>query len=110
MVLICGIIAATVATAPATAYTIDRNLTDWGLAKNNTDDWSFEGTWLPNWHVAYIVEDNYNPIHGISPSGVHIRGIGDSYSFYDEPKSIFKTSGTPTSEPYGGEAYDLEAL
>ncbi|KQC04055.1 MAG: hypothetical protein APR53_00225 [Methanoculleus sp. SDB] len=110
--LICGFIAAAVAVAPATAaYTIDGDLTDWGLAKLNTDPWSAEGTWLPNWHVAYIIEDNYNPNHNRLPDGVHIRGMGSNYVFYDEPKEILKNSGgTLVSEPYGGEGYDLEAL
>lgn len=109
-VLICGLLAALVAAVPATAYTIDGDLSDWGLAKLNTDDWSVEGTWIPNWHVTYIVEDNYNPLHGILPSGVHIKGIGDSYTFYDEEKLVLKATGTLVSEPWGGENYDLEAL
>ena len=91
------------------AYTIDGDLTDWGLKSLVTDDWSVNETWVPDKGIRFLVEDNHNPNHsGIS--GVHIKGVGDSYTFYDEPLMTKCNTGNPISEPYGNEPYDLEAM
>ncbi|RLI91602.1 MAG: hypothetical protein DRO95_04000 [Candidatus Altiarchaeales archaeon] len=98
-------------------YRIDGNLSDWGL--NLNQDWSENSTWLPNPGVYFQVEDNHNPRHAndstivgsTTPSGVHIQGVGGSYSFYDE-KPVYHRDGYKVSEPYGSpdEKYDIEAI
>jgi len=88
-------------------YTIDGSLADWGIDLN--DDWSQNATWLPNSGVTFVVEDNRDPVWGELPYGVHIRGTGSSYTKYNEPKIQHK-NGNWYTEPYAGEAYDLEAL
>ena len=97
------------ANAACTKYTIDGNLaSDWGV--DLTQDWSQETTWLPNSGVRFIIEDNYDPRYtSISPSGVHIKGVGSSYSAFEEPK-VDHINGYPVAEPYGGEYYDIEAM
>jgi len=88
-------------------YVIDGDLSDWGL--DLTQDWSVNGTWLPNSGVYFIVEDNKDPRYGVSPVGVHIKGVGSSYSAYEEPKVKLR-NGAEVIEPYGGEEYDIEAI
>ncbi|WOF16339.1 hypothetical protein F1737_06225 [Methanoplanus sp. FWC-SCC4] len=99
---------------PSFAYVIDGDLSDWGLnkLKDTSYSWSDEETWLPNSGVSFIVEDNFNPLHTDSSYtyfGVHIKGVGSSYSSYNELKKIKLENGIEVSEPYGGEYYDLEA-
>ncbi|EHQ34335.1 hypothetical protein [Methanoplanus limicola] len=96
-------------TSAASAYTIDGDLSDWGLAELKTGDWSINDTWVPNEGIMYMVEDNHNPNHGGS-TGVHIRGTGSTYTFYDEPYMTNCDTGLPESEPYGREHNDLEAM
>jgi hypothetical protein len=88
-------------------YTIDGDLSDWGV--DLSQDWSQNSTWLPNSGVSFVVEDNRDPRHGVLPYGVHIRGKGSSYFPYEEPK-IKHENGNWVTEPYGGEHYDMEAL
>jgi hypothetical protein len=91
------------------AYTIDGDLSDWGI--DLSGDWSQNGTWLPNSGVSFIVEDNRDPQYGVAPMGVHIRGVGHAYTTYKEPKVILKGNGE-VIEPYGSppEEYDIEAM
>jgi hypothetical protein len=111
---ICFITTVIVAAAPAMAmkYTIDGNLSDWGLGKLVTDSWAVNETWLPNAGVQFIVEDNYDPIYGKSPWGVHIKGSGSSFVKYDEPKMVRKGTLDEVLEPYGSpmEKFDVEAI
>lgn len=110
---VCALAALLAFVGPAAAYTVDGDLTDWGLAALNSGDWSVNETWLPNAGIQFIVEDNYDPTHGLSssyPTGVHIKGTGSSYSAYIEDKQILERSGEEVSEPFGGEYYDLEAM
>ena len=96
--------------APAYAYTIDGDLSDWGL--NLSQDWSQESTWLPNSGVQFQVEDNQDPSQtGGSYTGVHIQGVGSSYSSFVEPK-IQLQSGHWVLPPFGSpkELFDLEAI
>ena len=95
--------------ASVSAYTIDGDLSDWGLGALETDAWNINETWVPNAGVMYVVEDNHNPNHG-GVTGIHIKGIGSSYSFYDEPKLLRCNTTYYVSEPYGEEPYDLEAM
>ena len=94
----------------ASAYSVDGDLNDWGLDELSFADWSFDSTWLPKDGVSFIVEDNHNPLHAATPHGVHIRGIGSSYTTYDEPYAIKSSTGQLISEPYGVEYFDLEAI
>ena len=108
----------------ASAITIDGNPIDWGPAGFLSGNWDYNyniannnATWVPNNEVKYMVEDNRNPNYPITsgdPSmipyvGVHIRGIGSNYLFYDEPKVIHQ-DGSVVVEPFGYEPYDNEAL
>lgn len=95
---------------PVSSYVVDGDLTDWGLGALSTDSWATEGTWVPNSGVSFVVEDNHNPLHATLPHGVHIRGTGSSYYPYDEPYAIKADTLALTSEPYGDEYYDLEAI
>lgn len=87
------------------------DLADWGLVQlnNPASDWSMNETWIPFEGVSYFVEDNFNPVSGDSYSGVHIKGTGSLFSFYDEPQ-VLHNNGYLTWEPYGYEPYDLEAI
>ncbi|MBO8183046.1 MAG: hypothetical protein H0Z28_09680 [Archaeoglobus sp.] len=101
--------------AVAVSITVDGNPSDWGPTGFLTGDWSKNDTWLPYSGIQFIVEDNRNPKAGnpnafeYPSEGVHIRGSGSSYVFYDEPQVLYKGT-TPVWEPYGGENYDLEGV
>ena len=90
-------------------YWIDGDLSDWGL--DLTQNWSVNSTWLPNSGVYFVVEDNRDPRYGVPPMGVHIKGVGSSYSTYEEPK-VQHRDGRWIIEPYGSpnEKYDIEAI
>lgn len=92
----------------ANAVTVDGDLSDWGPEGFLTKDWSTNDTWVPNMGVQFIVEDNYNPEYGGDYTGVHIKGSGSNYNFYHEPRVTHK-NGNVVREPFGGEAFDLEA-
>ena len=87
-------------------YTIDGNLSDWGV--DLTGDWSLNETWVPNKGIEFVVEDNNDPHHKIYAVGVHIKGVGSSYEYYYEPK-VCCSPGEYKVEPIGGEPYDVEA-
>jgi len=104
--------------AMAQKYTIDGNLTDWGITwddlRNGLYPNCIERAWLPDRypHSPYfIVEDNRDPRYGNSsdgyPTGVHIYGKGTSYQKYDEP--LTKEGKVP---PIGKrkEVFDIEAM
>jgi len=91
----------------ALKYKIDGNLSDWGV--DLSGDWSLNETWVPNDGVWFIVEDNRNPNAGGSYTGVHIKGVGSDYEFYDEPQ-VKTRDGDWIWEPYGTEYFDLEAI
>jgi len=107
---VCALAALLAFVGPAAAYTIDGDLSDWGLTALKSGDWSVNETWLPNAGIQFTVEDNYDPTHGRDPSGVHIKGVGSIYSTFYEPKQKLASNGVEVSEPYGGECYDLEAM
>jgi len=106
LLFLVGLISARIT---CTKYTLDGNLNDWGV--DLTGDWSLNSTWLPNTGVQFTIEDNYNPNNarpGIT-TGVHIKGVGSNYVFYDEPQVMHK-DGYLVSEPFGNEYYDIEAF
>jgi len=89
------------------AYTIDGDLSDWGIGINGV--WSQNSTWLSNSGVSFVVEDNKDPQYNVNPMGVHIKGTGHAYStYYEDMITLF--NGVEVIEPYGGEEYDIEAL
>jgi hypothetical protein len=110
----------------AAAYTIDGNLSDWGVAVNTGGDWSQTATWVPvgHEHVQFQVEDNVDPDsasdwHGDGTTsayatGVHIIGNSSSYVDYNELRVVsggragwaFPTGATNQS----AERYDMEAM
>ncbi len=94
------------AAATCNKYTIDGDLSDWGINLNG--DWSLNDTWLPNSGVEFVVEDNRDPRYG-GVTGVHIKGRGSSYTTYYEPKVMHK-NGYLAVEPLGGEKWDVEAI
>jgi len=96
----------TVAAAVCDKYTIDGDLSDWGV--DLTGDWSQNDTWLPNSGVRFLVEDNRDPRYDKVYKGVHIKGVGSSYTTYFEP--MVKTKYGLKPEPFQGEQYDLEAI
>jgi len=111
MVLVMSLITLTMVSGTATAYSIDGDLTDWGV--NLSEDWSLETTWIPSSPTCdWIVEDNIDGVThpgyvdwtGYSATGVHIEGHGQTYTPYAEP---VMGSYVP---PVGGEAYDIEAF
>jgi len=115
-IITVGLFLAVLLVVPAmAAFTIDGDLSDWGLTNLATGDWSQPATWVPTDGIVYTVEDNHNPNHAGFPAaeyGVHIQGNGHSYTFYDEPK-VQLANVNPTyyvSPPYGNEKYDLEAM
>jgi len=98
-----------VPSALALKYTIDGNLSDWGV--NLTGDWSVNETWLPcpgHDSVEFIVEDNADPRWDATYNGVHIWGTGCNYTRYYENK-VYCTYYGEVAEPIGGEPYDIEA-
>jgi len=107
-----------VPSALALKYTIDGDLSDWGV--DLTGNWSLNETWVPNDGIEFIVENNYDPNTPTSAwnyeqtqdsrfQGVHIRGIAPNYTVYDEPVVWCPGLKKYVAEPYGGESYDLEA-
>ncbi|WFN35127.1 hypothetical protein L1S32_03140 [Methanogenium sp. S4BF] len=94
---------------PAMAYTIDGDLSDWGLSGLNTGDWSENKTWIPADGVSFIIEDNTNPWFLSDYRGVHISGTAESWKFYNEQQRIHSITKRRLNEPYGGEEYDMEA-
>ena len=108
---------------PAVAYTIDGCMDDWGV--NLSEDWSVEDTWVPSSPTTYwSVEDNIDCSQYYSSAkycGVHITGIGTSYTRCAEPKVImWKKGWLPHSykQPYherrwsarSRELNDIEAM
>ena len=97
---------------PTTKYTIDGNLSDWGITLNDLKQGFYpycnKTAWLPNGNVMFVVEDNrdpnYGPASGGYPTGVHILGQGNTYQKYDEPLIAGQVP------PIGGEYYDIEAM
>ena len=108
-----------VPSALALKYTIDGDLSDWGV--DLTGNWSLNETWVPNDGIEFIVENNYDPntptyaknynsTQDPRWQGVHIKGIAPNYTVYDEP--VVWCGGAVSAyvaEPYQGEMYDLEA-
>lgn len=93
-----------------TAYTIDGDLSDWGLSHLKTGDWGETETWCPSDGISYIVEDNANPCFSHAVSGVHITGVGSKWKFFDEQLKRNSITNEGLIEPCGGEAYDVEAF
>jgi len=109
-----------VPSALALKYTIDGDLSDWGV--DLTGNWSLNDTWVPNNGIEFIVENNYDPNtptyawnYNITQDprfqGVHIKGIAPNYTVYDEPVVWCPSPSISgyVAEPYQGEKYDLEA-
>jgi len=96
----------------APAITVDGDLSDWGLGALQTGDWSQEATWIPSDGVYFVVENNYDPKLGSSEyTGIHIVGVKDSYSQYNEPLRPLKSDpSVMVKEPYGGESADIDAF
>ena len=109
MILSLTVIALAVMTTSTAAlkYNIDGDPSDWGI-DILTGNWSLNDTWVPNDGVEFIVEDNTDPQWSDTYYGVHIKGVGSSYTRYYEDKVHLK-DGTPAPEPVGGEIWDLEA-
>ena len=121
-----ALLAVVLSASMVAAYTIDGNLSDWGVAVNTGGDWSQTATWVPvgHEHVQFQIEDNVDPDSasdwhgdGTTPAyatGVHIIGNSPSYSVYDEPRVVngpragwaFPTGATGPN----AERYDLEAM
>jgi len=117
LVLIVALVALLMFTVPAVsaAITVDGNLTDWGLyaLSGPSSDWSKNVTWLPKPGVEFVVQDNDNPLWkypGFYAPGVHIKGVGSSYTFYNEPPGILNSTGTTVSVPWGGDKWDIKAM
>lgn len=112
VLFLMGLVSAGIPIPICTKHKTDSSLTDWGLdALKNNASWGINSTWLPNAGVYFTIEDNYNPKYasGANLPGVHIQGVGNSYTFYDEPKVIDKW-GDLVAEPYGHENFDIEAF
>jgi hypothetical protein len=120
-----ALLAITMSTGMAAAYTIDGDLSDWGVAVNTGGNWSQTATWLPNAGVQFQVEDNVDPMRDAEPAhwhdnvsayatGVHISGIGPDYADYYENRVTGpnRTGWTfPTGVPdQTAEIYDIEAM
>lgn len=101
----------------AMAITIDGDLSDWGITldelRDGLNDSSVPGengnvsAWLPNSGIRFVIEDNVDPKLGYADAyaeGVHIKGMGSSYSTYYEPL----IDGEP--QPLGREKFDMEAM
>jgi len=104
-VIAIALIAVSSASTLFLKYTIDGNLSDWGV--NLTGDWSLNKTWVPNKGIEFVVEDNNDPHHAGYATGVHIKGVGSNYEYYYEPKVYCR--GEWKVEPIGNEPYDVEA-
>lgn len=101
------VITIAIMTMPAAAYTIDGDLSDWGV--DLTGNWSLNDTWVPNSGVEFIVEDNADPRWDATYNGVHIQGTGSNYTRYYEDQVYCTHYGKYMTEPIGGEYYDIEA-
>ncbi len=112
-----GLVALVLVLPKAMAITTDGDLADWGVTfdelRDGLNDSSIPGengnvsAWLPNPGVRFVIEDNVDPKLGYADAyatGVHIKGIGSSYSDYYEPL----IDGQP--QPLGREKYDMEAM
>ena len=119
------ILALALAVPVAASYTVDGDLSDWRITpaelNRGLNDSSIAGqsgdpnAWVPDSDTAdWIVEDNRDPDTPGWGSyyGVHIKGTGSSYSTYDEPLVHLDPPHCDITypEPYGGEAYDVEAM
>ncbi|MFZ2071530.1 MAG: hypothetical protein WAV32_08065 [Halobacteriota archaeon] len=117
------ILIVTMMSMSAWAYTIDGDMSDWGV--NLSANWSLEATWVPSSPTAYwIVEDNIDCSQYYSSAnycGVHITGIGMSSTHYAEPKVILQSGGWTVrsyNQPYhergwaahARELNDIEAI
>jgi len=110
MTLSLTVIALAVMTTSAAAlmkYNIDGDPSDWGI-DILTGNWSLNDTWVPNDGVEFVVEDNRDPRWGGYAHGVHIKGVGSSYTRYYE-NIVNLSNGAQAPEPVGGEIWDLEA-
>lgn len=123
-------------TAPALAYSIDGNLTDWGVGVTTGGSWAHESTWVPSAGTSdWIVEDNIDIQRGTdyfpgswkgedetdwtsyTATGIHLQGTGSSSLDYDEPLlPEHEETGNDGNkhpiyeQPAGGELMDIEAL
>lgn len=120
---IIGLIAALFAVVQtAGAYSIDGSISDWGVDLQMGLDGS-EDAWAPSsatadWKVEDNIDDDCEPYAweygdckdwtGYSAKGVHIQGVGQSHSDFDEPGT--PQGGQVYDGPAGGEVYDIEAL
>jgi len=97
--------------AVSTIPTIDGKPDDWGPPGFLKNEWTANSTWIPYEGIKFVVEDNSNPVAGNSYSGVHIKGVGSKFTFYDE-KQVIHRDGYPVWEPYGSpqEDFDIEAV
>ena len=122
-----ALLAVALSASMAAAYTIDGNLSDWGVTVNTGGDWSQTATWLPNDGVQFQVENNVDPKKdaevGIRwhdnisayATGVHISGISPGYADYYENRVTGINDRTGWAFPTGipnqtAELYDLEAM
>jgi hypothetical protein len=114
---------------PAMAYTIDGDISDWGVNLASVYNGNNNG-WIPQGHpnVEWIVENNIDPRYtndpsypdhsGYSSTGVHMKGTGSNSNTLDiEPKmyhpdwwSNANGRGGYYLQPSGGEPYDVEAV
>ena len=109
--LALAVVMLAIMTTPAVAlmkYTIDGDLSDWGLDLVN-DDWSLNATWVPDDGIEFRVEDNMDPMWSSTYNGVHIRGTAPTFVRYYEEMVLKPSTGNYVPEPVGGEKYDIEA-
>jgi len=117
---------AAVFSGTALAYTVDGDLSDWGVdlsnglsgnvsawvPKANTTDWKVEDDidddCVPNTWLYGNCLDWDTGIPGYNAKGVHVQGQGPTYSDYDEPASV--VGGRKYDGRAGGEPYDIEAM
>ena len=126
VLIVFGCMLVTMPQAMAMKYTIDGDLSDWGITdqdlQNGLNDNNDESAWIPDAagpKVSWVVENDVyaDPTHPGYPDkylkddgkeyydyGVHIKGKGTTYNPYFEPKVDGKV------QPVGGETFDVEAL
>ncbi|MBN2488915.1 MAG: PEF-CTERM sorting domain-containing protein [Methanosarcinaceae archaeon] len=108
------------------AYTIDGDLSDWGVNLRSGLDETDINAWQPTKNtVDWIIEDNIDPAYtsdlaypdwtGYSDTGTHIKKDGDLYTTYYEPTLAYddwwsRVRDYHYLQPAGGEYYDIEAL
>jgi hypothetical protein len=117
--------------AMAGTYTINGDLSDWGVNLQNAYNGHDDG-WIPKGHpnVDWIVENNIDPVYntpsehsypdwtGYSSTGIHMKGTGEtSVGLGPELKLSHPDSWSNSNnrggfylQPAGGEPYDIEAL